>query len=168
MSKKSILLTIVLVVISLPAFTNDTTNFYIRTLDINRSGMYLLGGWALANIATGTWGSLLSSGEQKYFHQMNAFWNIINAGIATYALFEIAGTDITGLSGSVMLQKHIRTENIFLINAGLDLLYMAGGFWMVKAAANNQKRPERLKGFGQSVMLWFPFPVRSYQILYSV
>lgn len=128
-------------------------DFYTQSLDINKSGMYFLGGWALANIATGTYGWIRYDGEKKYFHQMNAAWNVVNAGIAVYALFDIAGTDISALSTDEMMRKHIRSENLFLINAGLDILYMAGGAWMIHAAGRNEKRHNMLKGYGQSVIL---------------
>ncbi len=128
-------------------------DFYTRSLDINQSGMYFLGGWALANMATGTYGWIRYDGEKKYFHQMNAAWNLVNAGIAVYALFDIAGTDISMLGADEMLRKHIRSENIFLINAGLDILYMAGGAWMIHAAGKNEKWHDMLKGYGQSVIL---------------
>ena len=127
--------------------------FYTRSLDINKSGMYFLGGWALANMATGTYGWIRYEGEKKYFHQMNAAWNVVNAGIAIYALFDMAGTDISALSADEMKRKHIRSENLFLINAGLDILYMAGGAWMIHAADRNEKRRNLLRGYGQSVIL---------------
>lgn len=127
--------------------------FYTQSLDINKSGMYFLGGWALANMATGTYGWIRYDGEKKYFHQMNAAWNLVNAGIAVYALFDIAGADISALSTDEMMRKHIRSENLFLINAGLDILYMAGGAWMIHAAGKNEKRHDMFKGYGQSVIL---------------
>ncbi len=128
-------------------------DFYTRSLDINKSGMYFLGGWALANMATGTYGWIRYDGEKKYFHQMNAAWNVVNAGIAVYALFDIAGTDISMLGADEVMKKHIRSENLFLINAGLDILYMAGGAWMIHAAGKNEKRRDLLRGYGQSVIL---------------
>jgi hypothetical protein len=149
----------------------EYTAFYTRTLDINRSGMYFLGGWALANMATGAYGSLAYEGESKYFHQMNAAWNLVNAGIATYALFEIAGTDIAGLSGEDIMKKHIRTENIFLFNAGLDILYMAGGAWMVSAASKYPKRYDLMRGYGKSIILQgaflFLFDLAKFGIQYN-
>ncbi len=128
-------------------------DFYTRSLDINKSGMYFLGGWALANMATGTYGWIRYDGEKKYFHQMNAAWNVVNAGIAIYALFDMAGTDISAMSTDEMMRKHIRSENLFLINAGLDILYMAGGAWLIHAAGKNEKRHDMFKGYGQSVIL---------------
>jgi hypothetical protein len=149
-----IIFTLVFVIFSLGFLQSQThEDFYTRSLDINKSGMYFLGGWALANMATGTYGWLRYDAEKKYFHQMNAAWNVVNAGIAIYALFDMAGTDISALSTDEMMRKHIRSENLFLINAGLDILYMAGGAWMIHAAGRNEKRHDILKGYGQSVVL---------------
>jgi hypothetical protein len=149
----------------------DYTAFYTKTLDINRSGMFFLGGWALANMATGAYGSIRYDGEAKYFHQMNAAWNLVNAGIATYALFEITGTDISSLTQAEIMQKHIRTENIFLINAGLDILYMAGGAWMVSAASKYPKRYDLMRGYGKSIILQgaflFLFDLAKFGIQYN-
>jgi hypothetical protein len=127
--------------------------FYSRSLDVNKSGMYFLGGWALANITTGTYGWLTHEGDKKYFHQMNAAWNLVNAGIAGYALWATINTDASSFSDTEIMRRHIRTENIFLINAGLDLLYITGGAWMMHAAKNNEKHHDLLKGYGQSVIL---------------
>jgi hypothetical protein len=149
----------------------DYTAFYTQTLDINRSGMFFLGGWALANMATGAYGSIRYDGEAKYFHQMNAAWNLVNAGIATYALFEIAGTDISSLTQAEIMQKHIRTENIFLINAGLDILYMAGGAWMASTASKYPKRYDLMRGYGKSIILQgaflFLFDLAKFGIQYN-
>jgi hypothetical protein len=149
-----IIFTLVFVIFSLGFLQAQThEDFYTSSLDINKSGMYFLGGWALANMATGTYGWLRYDGEKKYFHQMNAAWNVVNAGIAVYALFDIAGTDISMLGADEMMRKHIWSENLFLINAGLDILYMAGGAWLIHAAGKNEKRHDMFKGYGQSVIL---------------
>ncbi len=138
-------------VLILPA--QDHQKFYNKSLMINKSGMYFLGGWAVANMTTGVYGWLNDHGERKYFHQMNAAWNVVNAGIATYAAWEAFHTDIKSLSNDEIMRKHIRTENIYLFNAGLDVLYVAGGFWLIHASQNNEKHHDLLKGYGQSVIL---------------
>jgi hypothetical protein len=35
----------------------------------------------------------------------------------------------------------------------LDLAYIAGGFYLMERAKNTTNRPERLKGYGKSVIL---------------
>ena len=148
-----ILLFVLFLLIGQTGYAQTHQEFFTRSLDINRSGMYFLGGWALANMAVGSYGWARYSGDIRYFHQMNAAWNLVNAAIATYALFDIAGTDISLLTDSEIMRKQIRTENIFLINAGLDLLYMAGGAWMIHASTQREKHRDLLKGYGQAVIL---------------
>ncbi len=47
--------------------------FYIKHLKTQNTGMYILGSWAVANIATGAYGWSQFGGDSKYFHLMNAF-----------------------------------------------------------------------------------------------
>lgn len=142
-----------LLLLCVAANAQSHEDFYQRTTQINRSGMYFLGGWAAANMAVGGYGWWRYEGEQKYFHQMNLAWNLVNAGIVAYALFDMGRQDISSWSDEEMWQKHRRSENIYLINAGLDILYMAGGVWMLHAASSNHKHRELLKGYGQSVIM---------------
>ena len=145
-------------------------DFYTRSKQINQSGMYFLGGWAVANMALGTYGWMRYEGHTRYFHQMNAAWNLVNAGIATWALFDMGREDVSGLSSHELLRKHIRTENLYLINAGLDLLYMAGGAWMIHASSRSTENADMLKGYGQSVILQgtflFLFDLTKFSIQY--
>lgn len=152
MGKTAGILALILV-LSLQASSQTHNDFYTRSQQINRSGLYFLGGWAAANMAVGTYGWMRYEGDIRYFHQMNAAWNLVNAGIASWALLNISREDISGLSDHELLRKHIRTENIFLINAGLDILYMAGGAWMLQASSRNEEYADMLKGYGQSVIM---------------
>ncbi len=47
--------------------------FYTKHLQTQNTGMYILGSWAVANIATGAYGWSRFEGDTKYFHQMNLF-----------------------------------------------------------------------------------------------
>lgn len=120
---------------------------------INRTGMLVLGGWALSNIAYGGYGSLKFSEEKKYFSQMNMMWNLVNAGIAGYALYQFGNTDFSVLSPNQMVSKHNQTQNLYLINAGLDVIYMAGGAYLIRASKNSTNHHHRLLGYGQSVVV---------------
>ena len=44
--------------------------------------MIVLGSWAALNIASGFIIAGQTQGEAKYFWQMNAYWNLINGGLA--------------------------------------------------------------------------------------
>ena len=149
----------------------DHTAFFERSSSINKSGMYLLGGWAIANLTLGTYGWINEKGSKMYFHQMNTAWNVVNLAIAGYAMWEMTGINVTGMSPDEMMKQHMRSENLYLINAGLDILYVAGGAWMLHASKSNEKRHDLLKGYGRSVMLQgaflFAFDLTKFAIQYN-
>ena len=131
----------------------DAQSFYRQSLKNNNTGMVILGSWAIVNMASGAWGMSVKTGSTKYFYQMNLFWNTVNLGIAGYALVSGYLTDVSALSDAQMIDKHLTTEKVLLINAGLDVLYMAGGAFMLSKSKTSTKRPELLKGYGQSLLL---------------
>lgn len=135
------------------SFGQDAYEFYSISQQANKTGMYVLGTWALTNIASGAYGWNRYDGSQKYFYQMNLMWNVVNLGIAGYALYSFSQSDPFTMTASEMLRDHVRKENLFLINAGLDVLYMGGGFYMRHLANQGHKRAEMLKGYGTSVIL---------------
>jgi hypothetical protein len=127
--------------------------FYQQSLKTNNTGMYVLGSWAIANIVIGAAGWARGSGENKYFHQMNLFWNTVNLSIAGIALFANFRTDILTLSPDEMLSNHIRTERLYLINAGLDVLYIGTGFLVRGLSHKSVKRGDLMNGYGSSLIL---------------
>jgi hypothetical protein len=128
-------------------------DFYTTNTKINSTGMYVLGGWAVANIAGGAVGWAKSTGSAKYFHQMNLFWNTVNLGIAGFALYNNLTDDISLLSSDEMLLKHTKTENLYLINAGLDVVYIGTGFLLKHLSVSNLNKQDLLKGYGNSIIL---------------
>lgn len=153
---KRIIITIFLIIsgISLAAGQNsNTADFYTISNKINTTGMYILGGWAVANITGGAIAWANATGSAKYFHQMNVFWNTVNLGIAGFALYNSFNTDISMLSPGEMMAKHIKTENLYLINAGLDVVYIGTGFLLKHLSTNNLNKQDLLKGYGNSVIL---------------
>jgi hypothetical protein len=117
--------------------------------EINRTGMLVLGGWALANIVSGTTLSFTTKGEAKYFNQFNALWNTVNLGLALNGLFN-TGTDSLSLLNSVT--GHQTLQNIFVLNAGLDLAYIATGLFLKEKAKNSEKK-DILNGYGNSLLV---------------
>jgi hypothetical protein len=146
-------LIILLAVSTLFAQHTDISGFYQTSVKTNTTGMYVLGGWAIANIAGGAVGWANSNGSIKYFHQMNLFWNTVNLGIAGFALYNNLNSSILGLTDSMMMRKHIKTENLYLINAGLDVLYIETGFLLKHFSTNSAKRKDMLFGYGNSVIV---------------
>lgn len=132
---------------------DDYNAFYTKSLSTNNTGMYILGSWAVANLVAGGYGWSQTTGQTKYFHQMNFFWNTVNLSIAGIALYSNLTTSFADLSTAQMLEKHTKTENLYLINAGLDVLYIGTGFLLKHLATQKPKRHDLLKGYGNSVIL---------------
>lgn len=132
---------------------DDYNTFYTKSLSTNNTGMYILGSWAVANMVAGGYGWSQTTGQTRYFHQMNLFWNTVNLSIAGIALYSNLTTSFADLSAAQMLEKHTKTENLYLINAGLDVLYVGTGFLLKHLATQKPKRHDLLKGYGNSVIL---------------
>lgn len=159
---------IVLILWAGMTYGQNAAGFFDVSRQTSKTGMLVLGSWALANIATGAYGWSRYDGSQKYFHQMNLMWNTANLGIAGIALFHFARTDASVMSAAEMLDSHMRTEKLFLINAGLDVLYMGGGYYMHQLARKGHKRSEMLKGYGNSVMLQGGFLMAFDLVMYLI
>lgn len=147
---------------------NDVEHFYLKSQKNSNTGMYVLGSWALLNIATGAYGMTNQTGSSKYFYQMNLFWNTVNLGIAGYALVSAHLNNPALLSPQQMVDKHMTLEKVLLINAGLDVLYLASGAFMISKSKSSTKRPDLLKGYGQSLLLQGGFLFVFDLVLYAV
>ena len=147
---------LVLMFVALPFFLHAQGNyhqFFSRSMTVNNAGMAVLGGWAVANLATGAVGWSKTSGSTMYFHQMNFFWNTVNLGIAGFALYSAAQMEPLRMSYQELMNEHNRYEKLYLINAGLDVLYVGTGFLLRHLSANNTKRADLMMGYGNSVIL---------------
>jgi hypothetical protein len=142
--------------------------FYSESLRTTNTGMYVLGGWAITNIATGGYGWSRFDGDTKYFHQMNLFWNTVNLSIAGYALYSNSILDISALGQDEIMKKHLNTEKILLINAGLDLGYIGTGFLLRHLAGKSKKNSDLLKGYGNSIILQGSFLFVFDLVLYGI
>jgi hypothetical protein len=129
------------------------TEFFKTSMATNKTGMYVLGGWAVANLATGAYGWANTTGSTKYFHQMNFFWNTINLGIAGFSFYSAAQMTPLRMTPQELMDAHMRFENLYLINGGLDIAYIGTGFLLRHLSGRNSKRPDLLMGYGNSVIL---------------
>lgn len=141
-------------------------DYYETNLRTNRTGMYTLGTWAVGNIAIGAYGWSQNSGETKYFHQMNTLWNTVNLGLAIGGLL---GSKTLPSSKIELLEHSRRMERIFLINAGLDVLYMGTGAYLLNIdLADSGKRSEQYEGYGKSLILQGAFLFIFDLVMYGI
>jgi|GEM_PF-1082633 len=135
----------------------DTLGYYRRMLNINKNGMFALGGWAAANIISGIYFKRKTTLDAlKYFHEANVYWNIVNLGLATYGLLSYAGNYDKNTSFSNLFIKQHNYEKIYLFNAGLDVGYYFLGRYLSEKA-DNSPSTARLSGYGTSLMLQAAF-----------
>lgn len=119
-------------------------------LRLNQKGMIVLGGWATGNMITGGIGMTQSTGNVRYFHQMNLAWNSVNLAIAGLGYFGSKANPAT-FSLSETVKEYQRFENILLFNAGIDVGYMATGAFLRERGL--RKDSVRLTGYGQSLIM---------------
>lgn len=113
----------------------------------NRIGMVSLVTWSTANLAGGLYYRSKTTQTTKYFHEMNAMWNTVNLGIGVAGLIQQFNQKEVDYPEYLKLQK--KYERVFLINSGLDLIYIGVG----SAMAFSSKSNARSTGYGQSLML---------------
>lgn len=135
---------------------------------INEGLMVTLGSYAVSNFALSGAGYFLSEDEStKRFHEMNVMWNTVNLGLAIPGYLK-ARKNGGNFTLDEMHSQQRKTEQIFLINTGLDVGYMAAGYFMRADAENRSDRAALFRGYGNSLMLQggflFAFDLVAYGI----
>lgn len=146
-----LLLTGVLLSSKICAQSFDDRAFGDHQQQMQRRGMLVLGGWASGNIIYSGASLGNSSGSDRSFHQMNLAWGGINLGLAT--LGYLHARKPSGNGYAFLLRKQQSLEKTFLFNAGLDIAYVATGFYLKERARRNDEHSDRNRGFGNSLLL---------------
>ena len=153
-------------IISLPVLGQELLDFESinqTRLEYNRQGMLILGSWAILNLVVGILGSLQRRGQVQAFHQMNAYWNVVNLGIAAYGFWQ--ASQVATLNFWEVFAAQQQIEKVLLFNAALDLGYMAIGLLLIERGRRLEK--ERWIGFGKSILLQGAFLFLFDAILYG-
>lgn len=145
-------------------------SFNAERLKLTKDGMYVLGGWAVGNmlISGGMLVSNQTAGSTTYFYRMNTMWNTVNIALAGSALYTIAGANPADFDLAYTLTEQNKIEKLLLVNAGLDLAYIATGLYLVERSKNRSKQSDMFKGFGQSLWLQGGFLLAFDSIMYAV
>ncbi len=117
--------------------------------------MTVLTGWGTTNVLIDGIGALTSDDQQlRQFHLMNAGWGAVNATLGILGRRSARKDRNAKLPINEAYADLRRTEKILLFNAGLDLAYIIGGAYVLqRAELQDTRQPERLRGFGKSIML---------------
>ena len=117
-----------------------------------KTGMLILGGWAILNILVGSFKLTKATRSRKFYFQMNLYWNIVNLMIAAAALYSIFSRDPAMATLLQSLKLHIWYKKILYLNVGLDVAYVVLGAYL-KERSRNSPKTEQLQGWGQSLVL---------------
>jgi hypothetical protein len=143
-------------------------NFNKERAQIDKRLMIGLGSWATTNfIVSGIGWATAPKNEAYYFHQMNVLWNTVNLGLAIPGYFK-AKKEVRTLTLQETIKAQRKTENIFLINTGLDLVYISSGVMLRNLAQSDLSKKDRFNGFGNGLILQggflFIFDLTAYAI----
>ena len=122
---------------------------------ITEKAMITLGSWAAVNIASGFIIAGQMQGESKYFWQMNAYWNLINGGLAIMGYMNVRKAMARKYDLAENESAQLSMEKLYAINFGLDFAYIASGFYLRERGANNtnQKSRDQFTGYGTSIIV---------------
>ncbi|MPR34466.1 DUF6992 family protein [Salmonirosea aquatica] len=143
-----------LMVLAAQAQSHALTDLNQGRLKVQTTGMWVLTGWSVANLAYGGIAAARTEGSTRYFNRMNVYWNVVNLGIAAPSLISSLrkkNSLPTTLDASIGELHSL--EKTLLFNAGLDVAYLMGGLYLLERAKNTPDKHDRFKGFGQSVLL---------------
>ena len=158
-----------LAVVSLPAFSQKTDLVRFEKVRINysKNSMMVLGGWSAANIVVSGIATNTRNREMRYFHQMNVMWGGINLAIAGLGYWGTRREKVNDPTLAAVQKKQNRIEKTYLVNAGLDVVYVGAGLLMNRTS-ENQKDPAKFKGYGNSFMVQGGFLLLYDAIMYSI
>ncbi|MGB0430487.1 MAG: DUF6992 family protein [Bacteroidia bacterium] len=149
MRKSVILLAVFFIIFSAQELYAQSTGLnYQRTV---KTGMYTLLGWSVLNLGVGTYGNLQFDGRKKYFHQMNAGWNMVNLALAASSFYTMGKLGLAEMNSHDLMLESNKMGKIFLFNGGLDVGYMAFGGYLIERG--KRLNNVRLHGYGQSLIL---------------
>lgn len=108
--------------------------------------------WAVGNILVGLVLLFTGSAFGRGFGEMMIGWGAINLAIA---LFGQRGSKrrraaADGMDAAVMAKEQAKLARILWVNAGLDVAYMAAGYWL---AQTRGAADPRMLGWGYAIIL---------------
>ncbi len=137
-------------------------------MKINKTGMQVLGAWGIANIAEGSIGYFTAKQDEwKYFQGMNALWGVVNTSIAAVSLSAARKESREQLTFQQAYARYHANKKIYLVNSGLDILYLGAGIGLVKYSETTKNNPALFSGFGKSVAIQGAFLLLFDNIMYS-
>jgi hypothetical protein len=150
---KQIIASIIFIIICNRSYSQiiNLEEFNKQQVSITKNGMAVLSSWGAVNLIYSGIPIGSAAGSDKSFYQMNLIWGGVNFSLG--AIGYLFSKSHNGLGYTQSLKKQMSIEKAFLFNTGLDLAYVAGGFYLKEKANNNNVNHDRNKGYGESIIL---------------
>jgi hypothetical protein len=135
---------------------------------LTKKAMLVLGSWSVANIGTGLILAGQTNGETKYAWNMNVYWNIFNLGIAGLGYAGLRKTLFNKNSLATNEKAQQAIEKLYVFNCGLDLFYLAGGFYLIEKGETQSAldKKDQFMGYGKSIIVQGSFLLGMDAIMY--
>ena len=131
-------------------------DFAAERTRLDQRALVVLGGWAVGNLVASGIATGQTEGSAHYFHQMNIGWGAVNLALVGTGYFAARrASRPPAADRATNVRAQLRTENLYLFNAGLDVAYLATGFYLLEKGRNPTApgSAERWRGYGQSLLL---------------
>ena len=150
------------------SFKDTIAAYNLHRINMNKTGMKVLGSWGLVNIGVGCYSYYTTKqDEMKYFSEMNVLWGAVNMGIAAISLASVRKEMAANLNYEQSYQSYLSTKRLYLINAGLDVIYIGAGVGLTAYSRNVKKNEAIYSGFGKSVAIQGVFLLLFDNIMFS-
>jgi len=150
------------------SFKDSLAAYNLHRISITRTGMKVLGSWGIVNIAGGAVTYFTTTQDEwKYFSEMNVVWGAVNTGIAAMSLAGIRREMAIKMDYQQSYGRYRANKKLYLINAGLDVIYIGAGIGLTAYAQNTNKDQPIYSGFGKSIAVQGIFLLLFDNIMFS-
>ena len=130
--------------------------------------MKVLGSWGLLNVAAGGIGYFTAKqDEPKYFAEMSLAWGTVNTGIAGLTMRALKREMALKTNSEGYYHSYLSNKRIFLINAGLDVVYIGAGVGLTAYAPQSKKDQDMYSGFGKAIVVQGIFLLLFDNVMFS-
>jgi hypothetical protein len=150
------------------SFKDSLAAYNLHRIHITKTGMEVLGSWGIVSITGGAAGYFTAKQDElKYFSEMNVLWGVVNTGIAAVSLAGVKREMAAKMEFQQSYGRYLSNKRLYLINAGLDVLYIGAGIGLTAYGQNQKKDPAIYTGFGKSITVQGIFLLLFDNIMFS-
>jgi len=84
---------------------------------------------------------------------MNFLWGVVNTGIAAMGIAGVRKETTARLNYEESYNRYLATKKLYLINAGLDVLYIGAGVGLYEYSQSAKNNQALYSGFGKSIAI---------------